>query len=191
MLAIVKMIVVLSAMCGIAGFALSYLKLITQGPIEEQVLTYVQGPALTRVFAHADNALVAERKKFLTADGKQVTVFPARKEGKLIGVAIENFGRGFGGDVGVMVGIDPARDTLVGIGITTMKETPGLGTIIAEPVFTDKFPGKGLDLALKSQGGEIDALSGATVSSGGAVTAIANATKVYKELKAEILKTWP
>lgn len=191
MAAITKMIVVLSFICGIAGFALSYLKMITAPIIEEQVLTYVQGPAIQRVFTNIDNSPVAERKKFALPDGKEVTVFPARKGGKLVGVALENFGKGFGGDVGVIVGIDPARDALVGIGITTMKETPGIGTLVAEPSFTGQFQGKGLSISLKSQGGVIDAISGATVSSGGAVTAVANATKVYTQLKPEILKAWP
>lgn len=191
MAAILKMLVVLSAICGIAGFALSYLKMITAPTIEEQVLAYVQGPALQRVFVGIDNAPVAERRKFALSDGRPVTVFPARKGGKLVGVALENTGKGYGGDVGVMVGIDPARDVLVGIGITTMKETPGIGTLVGEPAFTRQFPGKPLEIGLKSQGGDIDAVSGATISSSGAATAVANAAKAYKELKPEILKAWP
>lgn len=190
MAAIVKMLVVLSAICGIAGFALSYLKMVTAPIIEEQVLTYVQGPALKRVFTDIDNAPVAERKKFTLPDGRSVTVFPARKDGKLVGVALENFGKGFGGDVGVMVGFDPARDVLVGIGVTTMKETPGIGTLVADGGFTEQFAGKGLNIGLKSQGGVIDAISGATVSSGGATLAVANAAKDYAALKADILKAW-
>ena len=127
MLAIIRMIVVLSSICGLSGFALSYLKISTAPRIEEQVLTYVQGPAILRVFANIDNSPIAERKTF-TLDGAKVTVFPGKKDGKLVAVALEHFGKGFGGDVGVMVGYDVNRDTLTGIGITTMKETPGLGT---------------------------------------------------------------
>lgn len=187
---ILKMLVVLSSICGIAGFALSYLKMVTAGPIEEQVLTYVQGPAIQKVFADAENSPVADRRKFTLADGSSVTVFPAHKGGKLVGVALENAGKGFGGAIGVMVGFNPANDTLVGIGITTMKETPGIGTAVAEPRFTGQFTGKALNaVGLKPQGG-IDALSGATVSSGGAVTAVGNAARVYTELKPEILKVW-
>ena len=51
MLAIIRMIVVLSSICGLSGFALSYLKISTAPRIEEQVLTYVQGPAILKVFA--------------------------------------------------------------------------------------------------------------------------------------------
>ena len=179
MLAIIRMIVVLSSICGLSGFALSYLKISTAPRIEEQVLTYVQGPAILKVFADIDNSPIAERKTF-TLDGAKVTVFPGKKDGKLVAVALEHFGKGFGGDVGVMVGY----------GITTMKETPGLGTRVADPAFTGQFTGKPADARLKSQGGDIDAVSGATISSTGVVTALGNAAKVYAALKPEIVKAW-
>jgi len=51
--------------------------------------------------------------------------------------------------------------------------------------------GKPIDSKLKSQGGPIDAVSGATISSTGAVTALGNAAKVYTQLKPEIVKAWP
>ena len=187
MLAIIRMIVVLSSICGLSGFALSYLKISTAPRIEEQVLTYVQGPAILKVFADIDNSPIAET---FTLDGAKVTVFPGKKDGKLVAVALEHFGKGFGGDVGVMVGYDVNRDTLTGIGITTMKETPGLGTRVADPAFTGQFTGKPADARLKSQGGDIDAVSGATISSIGVVTALGNAAKVYAALKPEIVKAW-
>ncbi len=188
---IVRMLVVLSVICGVSGFGLSYLKMVTAIPIEEQVLKYVQSPALERVFAHADNSPVAERKKFTLKDGREVIVFPALKEGKLIGVALEDKGKGFGGDISVMVGINPANDTLVGIGVTTMKETPGIGDVILAPRFTDQFIGSPMAAKLKKDGGAIDAVSGATVSSAGTVLAVSNASKVYTELKDQIIKAWP
>ncbi len=188
---IMKMLVVLSGICAISGFALSYLKMITAIPIEEQVLTYVQAPALARVFTNVDNSPVTDRKKFTLKDGRSIMVFPAHKSGKLIGVALENSGQGFGGDINVMVGFNTSNDTLVGIGVTTMKETPGIGDVILQPRFTDQFTGKDMNVAMKSQGGSIDAISGATVSSNGTVAAVANAAKDYAELKEQILKTWP
>ncbi len=188
---IVKMLVVLSCICGISGFGLSYLKMITAVPIEEQVLTYVQSPALERVFADVDNSPVADRKKFTLEDGREVTVFPARKGGKLVGVALEDKGKGFGGDISVMVGINPANDTLVGVGVTTMKETPGIGDVILAPHFVNQFTGQDMHVKLKKDGGTIDAVSGATVSSAGSVLAVANAAKVYAQLKDQIIKAWP
>ncbi len=188
---IVRMLVVLSVICGISGFALSYLKQITTVPIEEQVLKYVQEPVLKRIFANVDNSPVADRQKFTLKDGSTVMVFPAKKDAKLVGVAMENSGTGFGGDINVMVGFNPSNDTLVGIGVTTMKETPGIGDVILLPRFTDQFIGKPKDVKLKKDGGSIDAISGATVSSGGTTLAVSKAATVYAELKEQILKAWP
>ena len=105
-------------------------------------------------------------------------------------LAEEAKGKGYGGDVGVMVGFNVANDTLAGIGTTTLKETPGLGMRIAEPGFTGQFRGIAAPVGLKSQGGSIDGISGATISSSGAVTAVNLAAEAYKALKPEILKTW-
>ena len=110
---ILRMIVVLSALCGLSGFALSYLKMVTAPVIEEQVLTYVQGPAIAGVFTDIDNQPIADRKAFETEKGR-VLVFPAMRDGKLVGVALEAKGKGYGGDVGVMVGFNVANDTLAG-----------------------------------------------------------------------------
>ena len=139
MLAIIRMIVVLASICGLSGFALSYLKISTAPRIEEQVLTYVQGPAILKVFADIDNSPIAERKTF-TLDGAKVTVFPGKKDGRLVAVALEHFGKGFGGDVGVMVGYDVNRDTLTGIGITTMKETPDSARVWRTRPSPDSLP---------------------------------------------------
>ncbi|MFI3270525.1 MAG: FMN-binding protein [Pseudomonadota bacterium] len=188
---IIRMIVVLSCICGVSGFALSYLKMTTAPAIEEQVMTYVQGPAIHSVFTDIDNDPIADRKKFSTADGKEFTVFPGQKGGKLVGVCIEGFGTGFGGEIGVMVGFDVARDALMGIGITTMSETPGLGTVIAGKNFTSQFVGQGLDAKAKSQGGTLDTISGATISSNGAIAGLNKAAQIYTQLKPEIVKTWP
>lgn len=190
MKSIIKMVSVLSVLCAVAGFVLSYLKMSTVVPIENQLLTYVQGPAILNVFKDVENSPIKDRKSFAAGDGKNINVFPAIKDGKLFGVAIEGFGQGYGGDIGVMVGFNVTDDTLVTIDITTHKETPGLGSRVAEEGFTKQFKGKPYTVALKSQGGEIDAISGATVSSTGTVLAVNNAGEQYKALKEEIIKTW-
>ncbi len=90
-----------------------------------------------------------------------------------------------------MVGFNLSNDSLLGIGVTTMSETPGLGSKIGEAKFSGQFVGKGADaLKLSKDGGAIDAVSGATVSSTAAVTAVQNAVKDYQALKADIQKTW-
>ena len=187
---IVSMLVVLSVICGISGLGLSYLKLSTAPLIEEQVLTYVQAPALKSVFPTSSNDPIADRKT-IELDGHPYIVFPVMNEGRLTGVALETFGPGYGGDIGVLVGFDVRNDSLAGIGVTTMKETPGLGTRIAEDKFTRKFQGQSPStINLSAQGGNVDAVSGATVSSAGTITAVHRAGEIYSRLKATIVQTF-
>lgn len=187
---ILRMVAVLSLLCGLSGFALSYLKMVTATRIEDQVLTYVQGPALNRLFARAENSPITDRRKFTLPDGRLMTLFPVMTGGKLTGVALEESGKGYGGPIGVMVGFNVADDTLAGIGITTLKETPGLGMRIVEPGFTTQFAGFKTPVGLKANGGNVDAVSGATISSTGAVDAVNKAANAYVELKPEILSAW-
>ena len=189
---IIKMILVLSAICLAAGLLLGTVKQATLSRIEEQVLICVQGPALKKVLKDFDNNPIAERKKFKVGKtDTQVTVFPAISKGYLTGVAIEGFGKGYGGDIGVMVGFDLKEDKLTGIGITTMKETPGIGTYISKDDFTEQFFGHPMsNLALKSQKGDIDAVSGATLSSKGAMDAVQKSVNIYTAIKPEILSSW-
>ena len=190
MKSMIQMVAVLSLLCGLAGFSLSYLKMSTATQIESQVLTFVQGPAILEVFKGSENSPIEDRKAFTLKDGRKVNVFPAMKGGKLYGVAIEAFGKGYGGDIGVAVGFNIHQDTLAGIGMTTMKETAGIGTRLTEPDFLNQFPDKKLHVKLKADGGEIDAISGATVSSVGAMLAVSNAVAIYQEIKPLLLETW-
>ncbi|WP_272700738.1 RnfABCDGE type electron transport complex subunit G [Desulfovibrio sp. Fe33] len=184
---IVNMIVVLSLICAASGTLLVNLKRATRERIEQQVLVNVQGPALMAVLEGCDNDPIAERR---TVGG--VTVFPARRDGRLVGVAFETFAPGYSGDIGVMTGFDLGADRLIGIGVTTQTETPGVGTRIMKPAFLKQFKGHGLDaMALSSKSGDIDAVAGATFSSSGAVDAVRKALDVYRDIKPQIADLWP
>ncbi|GAB7022346.1 RnfABCDGE type electron transport complex subunit G [Salidesulfovibrio brasiliensis] len=187
---ILKMMAVLSIICGLAGTSLTALKQATEPMIEEQVLTYVQAPAIKTVLSGYDNDPIKDRKDF-DMGGRTVTAFPAIKDGRLMSVAFETSGKGYGGDIGVMVGFDVNSDTLSGIGITTMKETPGVGTRVAEHGFTTQFKGHGIEsVELKKQGGDIDAVAGATISSTGTTAAVQKAVSIYKSLKQRLADGW-
>ncbi len=185
-----RMIFVLSLICGLSGLTLATVRQATSERIEEQVMTFVQGPALEQIFSDHDNNPVKDRRIFNLPNGP-VTVFPALKDGKLTGVAIETFGKGYGGNIGVMVGFTTDGSKLEGIGITTMKETPGLGARLVEPQYRDQFKGHSTDkIALKKQGGDIAAISGATISSTGSVAAVNDALKIFNQIKDKLPTAW-
>lgn len=184
-------VIILTLICAISGATLAAVKIGTAEQIENQLLANIQGPTLRKMYPQADNDPIAERKKIATPSGDSVVVFPVYEKGNLSSVAIEGIGTGYGGDLGVMVGFNLAAGNIRSIGVTLSKETPGIGTQIQDGRFTKQFSGKKPSVSLRPDGGEIDAISGATISSKGAIIAVQNAGKNFESLRPEIEKTWP
>ena len=183
------MLVVLTLICGVCGFFLAGVKAFTEERVEEQLLLNVKGPAVEKVLAGSDNELIKDRQK-LTVDGTDVIVFVGKKGGKPWAVAYETAGKGFGGNIGVIAGFNLETDTLTGIGITTHKETPGLGSRVTEKVFGDNFVGMGLteNFNVAADGGTVDAVTGATYSSRGVCEAVRNSVAIYGAVKSQIVQ---
>jgi RnfABCDGE-type electron transport complex G subunit len=83
------------------------------------------------------------------------------------GLVFRIFPRGYKGAIPALVGVDSAG-MITGVRISKMelRETPGLGMKVADSSFIVRLIGRAADkLKLKRDGGEIDAVSGATVSS--------------------------
>ena len=120
---------------------------------------------------------IAVEKNGLT---KYYNVYDAGYEnGKRAGWVVKSAGQGYADKVELLVGFDPAVKTITGLFILDQKETPGLGNKIVEDAWRSQFSGKSLDTPLAVvKGGakapqEIDAVSGATISSK-SVTALIN-----------------
>ncbi len=180
----------LSIISLISGFSLAALNNGTKERIEIQVLENKQMPAVKAVLQDASNDLLNDRKKLDVGQKNPVLLFPAKKDGKPYAVALESFGKGFGGTVGVMIGFELNTGKLTGIGITTMSETPGVGTRAKEATFTKQFKGMSTQTVfkVKADGGGVDAVTGATVTSRAVCQALADGIKLFEEHKDEILK---
>ncbi|MBL8177624.1 MAG: FMN-binding protein [Bryobacterales bacterium] len=95
--------------------------------------------------------------------------------GKLIGVVLEGADRGYADVIRAMYSYSLEKQAIIGFKVTELKETPGLGDkIVTDPKFLANF--KELDASLKNRivtvksgtkknKWEIDAISGATISS--------------------------
>jgi electron transport complex protein RnfG len=184
----IKMIIVLTILSCFSGGVLAYLRNSTQDRIDNQVLEFVKGPAVRTIFEGASNNPITDR--FTLKDGDvERTFFVAIYDGVPKGVAFETSGKGFGGDVGVMVGIDVKDDKLLGVGVTTHSETPGMGARAkTDPSFVDQFKGQSVKKPFKvtADGGTINALSGATITSRAVSAATTEADQIYEKLKPEI-----
>ena len=122
----IKMVVVLTVLSAFSGGLLAALRDTTMDKIELQQLTFVKGPAIKSIFKDVSNDPIADRFKIKDGDVER-SFFVGVIDGKAKAVALESFGKGYGGDVGLMVGIDLETDTILGAGVTTHAETPGMG----------------------------------------------------------------
>jgi len=187
---LIKMVVVLLVICTTSGVVLSYVNEATIAPREYQYIKFVQEPSIKAVLSDYDNDPVKERIKLVVGEDEEgkpleIVVFPAKKGGETQAVAYSAAAKGYHDLIEVMIGVGP-EGTLTGISIMTHTETPGLGARIVEPEFTDQFAGLDLETTkLSAEGGKVDALSGATFSTVGVITAVGAALEQFPQIKKE------
>jgi electron transport complex protein RnfG len=184
----IKMLIVLTVLATLSGGLLAAIRDNTKDRIENQVLEFVKGPAIRSILKGATNDPIVDR--FQLKDGEvERTFFVGVMDGEPRAVTFETSGKGYGGDVGLMVGIDTKEDKIVGVGVTTHGETPGMGARAkTDPSFTAQFKGLPLKDPLKvtGDGGSINAISGATITSRAVCSATNDAVELYEKLKPQV-----
>jgi electron transport complex protein RnfG len=186
----INMIVVLTVLTAFSGGLLAVVQSGTALRIENQVLKFQKAPAIQAIFPEVTNDPLAERFTIKT-ETLELQIFPGKLADGSKAVAFETKGTGFGGPVGLMLGINLDTDEIIDVRVTTHSETPGIGSRAKDDLsFVSQFSGMGMDtnFAVKGDGGSIDAMSGATVTSKGVSVAAVQAKKIYQELKPEIIK---
>jgi len=186
----INMIVVLTALTAFSGGLLASIQSGTEVQIENQILKFQKAPAIKELFPEATNDPLAERFT-IKKDDIELQIFPGKLSDGSKVVAFETKGTGFGGPVGLMVGIDLETDQIIEVRVTTHSETPGIGSRAKDDLsFVSQFAEKSIDtnFALKGDNGEIDAISGATVTSKAVSLAAIQAKEIYQKLKPEIMK---
>ena len=187
---IIRMIVVLAILSALSGGLLAAVKSGTAEQIEYQQLKFVKGPAIKEILQGASNDPLVDRFKLKDGDVER-DFFIGVLDGKPNGVVFESFGSGYGGPVGMMVGVNLETDELLGIGVTTHAETPGLGARAKDdPTFRAQFKGLSFSEPVKvqSDGGPIDSVSGATITSRAVCTGVTDSQSFYKKLKPQIIE---
>ena len=85
---------------------------------------------------------------------------------------------GYGGDITLMVGFKKDKKTVISYKVLAANETPGLGMKLKAPEFASQFSGKvASGLRVKKDGGEIEAMTSATITSRAVCKAIEDAQK--------------
>jgi electron transport complex protein RnfG len=162
-----NMVVTLFVVAVVAALALGSIYVVTKEPIA-LAKKKKQEAAIKAVLPDFDSLKTI---KVPDADGDDSLQFNiALKNGKTIGIAVNTYTeKGFAGRIDVMVGLLP-DGTIYNTSILNMKETPGLGTKLdsKKSDFPLQFKGKNpadFKLKVKKDGGDVDAITAATISS--------------------------
>jgi electron transport complex protein RnfG len=184
------MVVVLTVLSSFSGGLLAAIRNGTLEDIENQQLKFVKGPAISAILEGASNDPISDRFKLMDGDVER-SFFVGVFDGEANRIALESFGKGYGGDVGLMVGINLDDDSIVAVGVTTHSETPGVGARAKDdPSYAAQFKDLSTEGPIKiaSEGGSINAISGATITSRATTTAATDVAQIYKRLKPQILE---
>lgn len=182
----INMVVVLFAVTLIASAAVGYVYTLTSGPIanakqEKQVNAIRQ--VIPGEFDNDPNADVWQKE---TPDGGILEFYPAKKNNELVGTAVKTYNNGFGGEIWLMVGFNP-DGSIFNYSVLEHKETPGLGSKMdfwftknGKGNIIGKKPGT-TALKVSKDGGDVDAITAATISSRAFLNAVNRAAAGLKD----------
>ncbi len=182
-----KMLITLTTIAVLSAFVLSSVYNLTKEPIKK-AQEQKQLEAISEVVTDFDNDPFAEKMIITTPDKKdKLEFYPARKEGNINSFAIKTYSNnGFGGRIDLIVGfyIDGAVKSFK---LLKHGETPGLGSKADEPKFKNQFDGFNPNrhkFKVKQDGGEIDGITAATITSRAVIDAIQRAVDAYNNFNA-------
>lgn len=186
---IMKDAIILFLITLISGLALGYVYEITKTPIVEQQKK-VKLEAYQKVFTEAssvvpEEALLKTAKEVdltsLDSTFKNITIDEVNQaldeNNNLLGyLVVLTTAEGYAGDIQLAIGYK-MDGTVTGMEVLSMNETPDLGTKATESQFKDQFKDKKVDLFAYTKTGavednEIDAISGATITTKAVVNAV-------------------
>ena len=187
----INMFLTLLVVCALAGAALAAVYQATTAPIQ-QTRAQQQEQAIKEVLPPFDE-LKTEKRALETAPNQSVfhkaaaadslTLYRAFKNGEPVGTAVETFtGKGFGGTIKMMVGFLP-DGSICKAAVLSHAETPGLGSKMTDPSFYQQFEGKNpaiFKLSVKKDGGDVQAITAATISSRAYCDAVSTAYSTVK-----------
>lgn len=124
-------------------------------------------------------------EKQVEKDGVSYTYYDGlASDGSVVGYVFVTSAKGYGGDISVMVGV-LGDGTVAGVNILSINETAGLGMNAKNQSFLDQFLGKSGEIGVAKNNPsdtEIQALTGATITSSAMATAVNTALSLYAEI---------
>lgn len=183
-----KVIIVLVIIAVFSAVLLAYVNQVTSGPIAANKKAETK-KAISIVLKGLENISFADEPQSMVVDNSPVKYFKASfAEGGLAGYAIVVKGpNGFTNDFDMMVGLD-SEGKIIDTYVLDHKETPGLGDGMKHEKFKTQFRGHNLtdtNWLVKNDGGDIDALTAATITSRAFTGGVKRALTTFDMLKEE------
>ena len=186
-----NMLLSLTIIALVASLALALVNNVTKGPIEkvnQEKIANAVAKVLPAYDSYSVDTVSVETPK---GEAQMVRYTAVNAAGELVGKAIESFDdNGFGGRLSAMVGFD-AEGNISGYEVLASAETPGLGAkadrwfqkggkgdVIGKNPSTD-------NLTVKKDGGQVDAITGSTITSRAFCRLVATAYNAFQIEKGE------
>lgn len=190
---LLRLVLALGIITIFSGALLALVFTITKTPIEDAGRE-ARVSAIKAVTPAFDSDPVADAVEVsVPGEERRVTVYPVSKGGTEAGAAVESYSTdGFSGEIAVMVGFD-TTGKLVGYEVIQQAETPGLGAKMND-WFRDSKGNRSVigrdlsqgELKVAKDGGDVDAITAATISSRAFLDAVNRAAKSYKIYRNEL-----
>lgn len=175
-----NMVLSLLGVTFVASACVAMVQKVTAEPIAAANIAATKA-ALTNVLPEFDENTMEST----TIDDMPIDIYTAKSGGKVVGYAVKSMTKqGYAGPIVTMVGISP-KGKLLNVSVLSHSETPGLGACLTESdnIVLASIKGENLgkfELVVRKDGGEVDALSGATISSRAYCDAIGRAYDAVK-----------
>ena len=180
------MLLSLTSICVVSGAILAAVNNITAGPIAASKTAALE-TAIKAVTPEFNNKPTEEAYMAPTGNGDSLKIYPAKMDGQLVGAAVESFtNKGFSGEIRVIVGFD-TEGKIKDYSVLQHSETPGLGSKMQEWFRTDRNKQNvigrevGSGLKVSKDGGDVDAITAATISSRAFLDAINRAYAAFSQ----------
>lgn len=179
---LMNMVLTLLLITLISGGVLGYIYGLTKAPISQAKLDK-KVKAIRGVLPEFDNNPLEKMEIVKIDDKLEMEFYTAMKGNEYVGTAVKTFSKtGYSGLIWLMVGFEP-NGAIHNIEVLEHQETPGLGSKMTTPEFKDQFKKKNpknFTLQVKKSGGDVDAITAATISSRAFCDAVQRA---YDELE--------
>lgn len=190
---LLKLVLTLTLISLFAAAALASVYVITKEPIA-QSSQKKKSNAIQAIIQSYNPETGHIKSETVNIEGEEepVTVHIAYQDETVLGIVVETYtNKAFGGRFDIMVGFDVEKDIVLGTEVLSHGETPGLGDKIdkKKSEFSTQFTGKNLaemNLKVKKEGGEVDAITAATISSKAFCDALERGQKAYLLIKEKL-----